>query len=215
MKVSKCEFFKQQVTFLGHIISNSGIQKSPEFIEKIANYPKPSTVTELRQFLGLANFQRKFIDQFSTIAKPLTSMTGGAKRKQIKWTDEMEVSFNTLREKLAEDLSLAFPDYRADANPLELYVDASGVGAGSCLIQKQKGEYKPIAYSSMTFSEAERRYSTIERELLALRWGVKNFRYFLFGVHFVIYTDHKPLLYLHNMSRDNPRLMRTLNDLEE
>ena len=215
IKVNKCEFFKQEVTFLGHIISNSGIKKSPEFINKITNYPKPSNVTELRQFLGLANFQRKFIDKFSEIAKPLTCLTGGPKRKQLKWTAEMTESFETLRKKLAEDLSLAFPDYREGAAPLELYVDASGVGAGSCLIQKQGEEYRPIAYSSTAFSETEQRYSTIERELLALRWGVKNFRSFLFGVKFIIHTDHKPLIYLHNMSRDNPRLMRTLNDLEE
>ena len=215
IKVDKCEFFKQEVTFLGHIISKSGIKKSPEFINKIVNYPKPSNVTELRQFLGLANFQRKFIDKFSVIARPLTCLTGGPKRKQLIWTPEMEDSFKTIREKLAEDLSLAFPDYREGAEPLELYVDASGVGAGACLIQKQEGEYRPIAYSSTAFTETEQKYSTIERELLALRWGVKNFRSFLFGIKFIIHTDHKPLLYLHNMSRDNPRLMRTLNDLEE
>ena len=120
-----------------------------------------------------------------------------------------------LKEKLAEDLSLAFPDYRKGAAPLELYVDASGVGAGSCLMQMQNGEYKPIAYSSTAFSDTEQRYSTIERELLALRWGVKNFRSFLYGIKFIIHTDHKPLLYLHNMSCENSRLMRTLNDLEE
>ena len=215
IKVDKCEFFKQEVTFLGHIISNSGIKKSPEFIDKITNYPKPSNITELRQFLGLANFQRKFIDKFSVIAKPLTCLTGGPKRKQLQWTTEMTESFEALKKKLAEDLSLAFPDYREGAAPLELYVDASGVGAGSCLMQKQGEEYRPIAYSSTAISETEQKYSTIERELLALRWGVKNFRSFLFGVKFIIHTDHKPLLYLHNMSRDNPRLMRTLNDLEE
>ena len=214
-KVNKCEFFKSEVTFLGHLISNKGIKKSPDFVEKILNYPKPSTVTQLRQFLGLANFQRKFIEQFSSIAKPLTCLTGGPKRKQIKWTPEMEQSFEILKEKLAEDVSLAFPDYRKDANPLELYVDASGVGAGACLAQMQEGEYRHIAFSSVAFSKAEQKYSTIERELLALRWGVKNFKSFLFGVKFTIFTDHKPLLYLYNMSRENSRLMRTLNDLEE
>ena len=215
IKVAKCEFFKEEVSFLGHLISREGLKKSPEFIEKIKNYPKPSTVTQLRQFLGLANFQRKFIHQFSAIAKPLSCLTGGPKRKKIHWTIEMEEAFEAIKEKLAEETALTFPDYRPEASPLELYVDASGQGAGACLMQLQKGQYKPIAYASTAFNEAERNYSTIERELLALRFGVKNFRTFLFGTKFIIYTDHKPLLYLHNMCRDNARLMRTVSELED
>ena len=215
VKIDKCEFFKTEVTFLGHLISRAGIKKSPEFIEKIKNFPRPTNVTELRRFLGLANFQRKFVDQFSVIARPLTSLTGGPKRKLLKWTDEMNFAFETLKDKLCVELTLSFPDYNDDAEPLELYVDASGTGAGACLMQKQGNEHKPIAYSSTAFSPAEQKYSTIERELLALRWGVKNFRSFLFGIRFIIYTDHKPLKYLHNMSNENARLMRTLNELED
>ena len=215
IKVAKCEFFKEQVSFLGHLISREGLKKSPEFIEKIQSYPKPVTVTQLRQFLGLANFQRKFIHQFSTIAKPLSCVTGGPKRKRIEWTPEMDGAFEAIKAKLVEETTLTFPDYRTGASPLELYVDASGQGAGACLMQKQEGVYKPIAYASVAFTEAERNYSTIERELLALRFGVKNFRTFLFGTKFVIYTDHKPLLYLHNMCKDNARLMRTVSELED
>ena len=142
IKLSKCEFFKQKVTFLGHLISSEGIQKSPEFIDKILNYPKPKTVTELRQFLGLANFQRKFIGNFSVIAKPLSSLTGGPKRQQLVWNSEMETAFETLKSKLSQEVKLSFPDYNKNASPLELYVDASGLGAGACLIQKQNGEFK-------------------------------------------------------------------------
>ena len=215
IQTAKCEFFKSEVSFLGHIISQKGIRKSPKFIEKIANYPKPENVTQLRQFLGTANFQRKFIDNFSTISRPLSILTGGAKRKKLTWDNEMEEAFSKMKEELAKEISLSFPDYNKEAEPLELYVDASAVGAGACIMQKQNGESMPIAYSSVAFNKAERNYSPIERELLALRWGVKNFRSFLFGVHFIIYTDHKPLLYLHNMSRENSRLMRTVSELED
>ena len=215
IKVSKCEFFMEQVSFLGHLLSRSGIKKAPEFVEKIRNFPKPHTVTQLRQFLGLVNFQRKFVARCSELAKPLTAVTGGLKHKRLVWTEEMDHAFVTLKEKLVEDSMLAFPDYSEGAHELELYVDASGTGAGACLLQYQQGEYRTIGYSSTTFSEAETRYSTIERELVAVRWGIKSFRAFLFGVRFSLFTDHKPLLYLHNMSKENSRLMRTLNEIAE
>ena len=215
IKVSKSEFFKEEVSFLGHLISKEGIKKCPSYIEKIQNFPKPENVNQLRRFLGLANFQRKFVDKFSVIAKPLSKLTNGPKRKPIIWNEEMTEAYDKIKEKLIEEVTLSFPDYSTGSEPLELYVDASGLGAGACLLQRQNGEYKTIAYSSIAFSATEQNYSTIERELLALRWGVKNFRTFLFGIHFIIYTDHKPLVYLHNMARDNARLTRTLNELED
>ena len=215
IKLSKCEFFKAEVSFLGHIIWRIGIRKSPEFIQKIKDYPKPKTVTELRQFLGLVNFQRKFISRCSEIGKPLSELTGGPKKKVITWTNEMDTAFDTLKTRLVEEVVLSFPDYSEKSNKLELFVDASGIGVGGCLVQKQNGEYRTIGYSSMTFSESQARYSTIERELVAIRWGVKTFRSFLFGVSFILYTDHKPLIYLHNMAKNNSRLMRTLTELSE
>jgi hypothetical protein len=179
IKVNKCEFFVERVSFLGHLISKDGIQKSPEYIEKILNFPKPTNVTQLRQFLGLVNFQRKFICQCSIISKPLAELTGGPKRKTLHWTSEMDVAFQNLKSKLTEEVLLSFPDYSGESRELELFVDASGVGAGACLRQKQQNQYKTIAYSSTTFSDTQRRYSTIERELVALRWGIKTFRAFL------------------------------------
>jgi len=215
IKTSKCEFFKSEVTFLGHIIGIEGMKKSPEYIDKVLDYPKPTNVTELRQFLGLVNFQGKFVQNLSSLSKPLNECTSGPKRKKLNWTDEMENAFQNLKSKLVEDVVLSFPDYSKNAERLEMFVDASGVGAGGCLRQKQDGVYRTIAYASVTFSPAQVRYSTIERELVAIRWGVKVFRPFIFGIPFIIYTDHKPLLYLHNMSHENSRLMRTINELAE
>lgn len=215
VKVNKCEFFQEQVTFLGHLISNRGIKKSPQYIEKIVNYPKPSNTTQLRQFLGLANFQRKFVNRCSEIARPLSELTGQPKKQEIEWNEEREEAYETLKRELIKDVTLSFPDYSPQAEKLELYVDASSRGAGCCLSQVQQGEYRVIGYSSMTFSDTQRNYSTTERELEALRWGIKSCRAFLFGVPFLLYTDHKPLLYLKNTARENSRLTRTLNEIAE
>ena len=120
-----------------------------------------------------------------------------------------------LKEIISEEIKLAYPDYREGAEPLELHVDASGYGAGACLAQWQNGQHKVIAYASMSFSPTQQKYSTTDREITALRWGVKTFRAFLYGVHFIIYTDHRPILYLHNMKMVESRLARTVEDLAE
>ena len=215
VKLSKCEFFQAEVSFLGHLLSSEGIRKDPEYVKAVREYPKPKDLTELRRFLGLVNFQRKFVKDCSTIAKPLTEVTGGPKRKALEWSEDMEQAFEKLKEELGKEVTLTFPEYGEDSEPLRLFVDASGVGAGACLLQKQDGENKAIAYASTTFSDAERRYSTIERELTAVRWGVKLFRPFLMGVPFELWTDHKPLLHMQNMVQDKSKFMRTMDELAE
>ena len=218
IKLSKCSWVQAEVKYLGHLVGRTGMRKLPEYIQKIDGFPKPATVKELRSFLGFVNFQRKFVPHCSTIAKPLSRVTGGRKRqgnRKLEWTDEMETAYVKLKEKIKEDILLSFPDYSPDAKPLELFVDASGEGAGACLCQIQDGECKIIAFDSMTFLPCETRYSTIERELAALRWGVKTFRSFLFGQYFVIHSDHRPLMYLHDMKMIDGRLSRTLEELSE
>ena len=123
--------------------------------------------------LGLTNFQRKFVPNFSSIQKPLSEQTGGRGKPKLVWTQEMTEAFELLKVKITEEVLLSFPDYSLDAEVLELYTDASGVGAGACLAQKQGDRIQVIAYASTTFNEAERRYSTIERELAAIRWASK------------------------------------------
>ena len=215
INIKKCELFQNEVSFLGHQISNAGIRKSPSYIEKIETYPKPKNVTEMRQFLGLVNFQRKFVKSCSEIAKPLSENTVGPKRKVITWNEEMDSAFEKLKEMLIEDTILAYPDHSKTAHPFEIYVDASNTGAGACLQQYQNNEYRTIAYASTTFSKAQRRYSTIEREITALRFGVKSFKPFVYGTKFIIWSDHRPLLYLHNFANENSKLMRIVNELAE
>ena len=176
IKLSKCSWAKAEVKFLGHLVSRSGLRKHPDYVQKVKDFKPPSTVHELRQFLGFVNFQRKFIPMCSTIAKPLSCLTGGRKsqgKRKLQWTDEMNAAFEQLKEVLQQEIMLAYPDYSQSAKPLELYVDASGEGAGACLCQDQDGERAIIAFDSMTFLDCETHYSTIERELAALHWGLK------------------------------------------
>ena len=215
IKPRKCSWFKEQVEFLGHLVSRTGVTKHPKYIEKVQSYPKPTTVKQLREFMGLVNWQRKFVPHCAEIGKPLYVYTGGKGNAKLSWTPEMDRAYQELKEALAMDVKLAFPDYSSSAEPLELFVDASATGAGACLCQKQSGERRVIAHASMAFTETQMRYSTIERELVAIRWGTKAFRAFLYGQHFVLHTDHQPLVYLHNMKLVDNRLARTLEDLGE
>ena len=213
VKSSKCEWFAKEVKFLGHIISTNGIRKSPEYVESIGNYPRPETVGDLRKFLGLYNFQRKTIPNCSEIQKPLSSLTGGCKKARLQWTDSMQEAFDKLKQEMKEEVELAYPDYSKDAESLELWVDASSYGAGAYLAQMQENNHRIIGCASMTFTPTQLGYSTFERELAALRWGIKTFKPFLYGVCFTLYTDHQPLVHLYNSKLVSFRLARTFQDL--
>ena len=215
IKPGKCQWFEERVDFLGHVISPSGMKKQEAYRDKVLSFPEPQTVSQMREFLGLINFQRKFVPHASTIQKPLSAVTGGKKNAPIVWDAEKRESFNKLKSLMAEDVELAFPCYDVGSSPLELYVDASEYGAGACLRQMQHGELRTITYSSMTFNNAQRNYSPKDRELAALRWGIKSSRSFLYGVEFIVKTDHQPLVYLHNMRLVDSRLARTLTDLAD
>ena len=215
IKPSKCQWFADEVDFLGHTVSCSGLKKQQVYVDKVLDFPEPSTVSQMREFLGLVNFQKKFVPGASVIQKPLAEWTKGKKSSKITWTEEMRDAFKKLKTLMAEDVELAFPSYAQDSEKLELYVDASAKGAGACLQQRQNGVMRTIAYASMTFNHAQRNYSTIERELAALRWGIKSLRSFLFGIEFVVKTDHQPLVHLHNMRLVDSRLARTLTELAD
>jgi len=164
-------------------------------VQGIIDFPVPTTIRKLRQFLGMVNFYRKHIPNCSEIAKPLFELLS---RKTIKWSQPCQVAFDQLKTLLLEPKMLAYPDRSQEATPLLLFVDASDIGAGACLAQLQGEEEKPIAFISTTFSNAERRYSTTEREVAAIRWAVKSLKPFLYGIKVLIHTDHKPLLFLNN-----------------
>ena len=215
IKVKKCEFFMKEVSFLGHILSVNGIRKSPDYVKKVKEFQKPKTIADMKKFLGLINFQRKFIQNCSTIIKPLTEITGKPEKEIIEWTEEMDKAHEKVIEELMREVTLNYPDYEEGAEKLELYVDASDTGAGAALMQPEKDDYKVIGYNSMSFSDSQQRYSTVERELTAVRWGCDVFKPFIYGIPFILYTDHEPLVYMHNMAARNKRITRTLEDISE
>ena len=205
----KCQLFKDSVKFLGHLVSANGLSPLPENIEAIVNFKPPRSIKSVQRFLGMINFYRRFIPDCSVIARPLSSLLSS---KRLLWTDECQKSFDTLKSLLVTPPVLSFPNFESP-EPLCLYTDASQFGAGAYLAQKQDDQERVIAYLSTTFNKAEIRYSVLDKELAAIRWAIKRLKPFLWGRHFIIYSDHKPLSYLQGMRLLDGRLARTLEEL--
>ena len=210
LQPDKCEYLRPELEYLGHVISEHGIQPNPDRIEKVRTYPIPKTPKEIKQFLGLVGYYRKFIKDFSKVAKPLTRLL--QKSSIFQWTSEQQHSFNSLKSKLTSQPVLSYPDWN---RPFVLTTDASNEAIGAILFQGTIGKDKPLAFASRTLNKAETRYSTTEKELLAIVWATKHFRQYLYGRKFTIVTDHKPLIWLMNVKDPNSRLMRWRLKLEE
>lgn len=211
IQLDKCEFFRKEVAYLGHVITPDGVRPNPDKIKAIQRYKIPTTTTEIKGFLGLLGYYRKFIPQFADLTKPLTS-----KLKKGTKIDPEEQSYRTCFENckklLCNDPILAYPDF---SKPFLLTTDASNVGLGAVLSQGKPGQDKPICYASRTLNESEQKLSTTEKECLAIIYGVTQFRPYLFGRRFTIYTDHQPLKWLFNLKEPNAKLMRWKLKLEE
>lgn len=210
LQPDKCEYLRPELEYLGHVISERGIQPNPNRIEKVKIYPVPKNPKEIKQFLGLVGYYRKFIKDFSKIAKPLTCLL--QKSSTFQWTSEQQHSFETLKSKLLSQPVLIYPDWNKS---FILTTDASNEAIGAILSQGTIGKDKPLAFASRTLNKAETRYSTTEKELLAIVWATKHFRQYLYGKKFTIVTDHKPLVWLMNVKDPNSRLMRWRLKLEE
>ncbi|KAJ9522463.1 hypothetical protein QJQ45_008249 [Haematococcus lacustris] len=190
-KLSKCEFLKTALKFLGHIVSDQGIAVDPDKVKSITSWPVPRSLTAMQQFLGAANFVRKFVHNFSALAAPLTDLTGkvGIEFNWHKWPDDKLQAFDTLKHAISKVPLLKIPDI---TKPFQVYCDASLQGVGAVLMQ----EGYPLAYLSKKLIPAEKKYTTGEQELLAIITACKEWRCYLEGVPFTLYTDHKPLVAL-------------------
>lgn len=203
LQPEKCEFLRKEVTYLGHIISENGVQPDPKKLEAVKNFPVPKNQKNIKQFLGLAGYYRRFIEGFSNIAKPLTNLLKGG--IEFKWNQKEQDSFNTLKNTLCQEPVLQYPDF---SKPFIITTDASGTAIGAILSQGPIGKDRPISYASRVLNDAEKNYSTIEKELLAIVYAVKHFRPYLYGKKFVLVTDHKPLTWLHKAKDPTSRLAR-------
>ncbi|WMV50137.1 hypothetical protein MTR67_043522 [Solanum verrucosum] len=205
-KYEKCEFWLKEVAFLGHVVSGDGIKVDPKKTDVIRNWPRPLTPSDIRSFLGLAGYYRRFVNGFSSIASPMTKLT--QKKAKFEWTDECERSFQTLKDKLVSAPILSLP------NGLEgfvVYCDASRVGLGCVLMQNGK----VIAYASRQLKVHEKNYPTHDLELAAVVFALKIWRHYLYGVHVDVFTDHKSLQYVFTQKDLNLRQRRWLEFLKD
>lgn len=203
-KLSKCHWAKSQVEYLGHIVSADGIRMDPRKTSAVKDWPKPTNVSDLRKFLGLTNYFRKFIERYSILVAPLTSLTRkGAFTSPEAWTKECQAAFEAVKQVVASDIVLRFPDYSLPFR-VEVITDASLYGTGAVLLQ----EGRPVAFTSQKFTAAERNYTTGEQELLAVLHALREWRCYLEGHPFVVKTDHKPLTFLQGVPTLNRRQAR-------
>ena len=190
LKLEKCDFACDHVTYLGHVITAQGIKTNPKLVDKVRGFPAPKDISGLRSFLGLTGYYRRFIPNYATVAAPLTALL--KKGVQFTWNDAREEAFNLLKAYLTCDPILKYPDFDKE---FILQTDASDYGVGAVLSQIQEdGHDHPIAYASATLNKHERNYSVTEKECLAVVFAVKVFRPYLLGPKpFTVVTDHAPL----------------------
>ncbi|KAK1681686.1 hypothetical protein QYE76_042534 [Lolium multiflorum] len=198
-KFSKCEFWLKEVGFLGHILSAGGIAVDPSKIKTVAEWKAPTTQTEVRAFLGLAGYYRRFVEGFSSIARPMTQLL--KKDKKFEWTNKCEESFQQLKSRLTSAPILIMPDI---TKPFDVYCDASKIGLGCVLMQ----EGKVISYLSRQLKQHEQNYPTHDLELAAVVLALKVWRHYLMGNQCEIYSDHKSLKYIFTQKELNMRQRR-------
>ncbi|KAE8984254.1 hypothetical protein PF011_g20849 [Phytophthora fragariae] len=210
LKLKKCVFATTSMEYLGHELSCDGVRPVERLISAVKDFPRPRDPVEVKRFVHLAGYYRKFIEGFGSIMAPMTRLL--RKATDWEWTEEQEFAFERMKAILTTKPLLIYPDFE---RPFRLVTDASKVGLGACLMQDAGDGWKPIAYASKVNSLAEVNYSITELECLAVVWSVKLFRPCLYGRVFTIVTDHSALRWL--MTRPSPagRLHRWSLTLQE
>ena len=206
----KCNFLCKEVVYLGHVCSENGATPDPSKTSCVKNFPVPKNIKEVQSFLGFANYYRKFIPNFAKIAAPINSLL--RTENYFKWTNVQQDAFEQLKQAITTPPVLIYPDF---SKPFLLTTDASNEALGAVLSQGKVGSDKPIAYASRALSKTEKRYSTIEREALAVVWAVNNFRSYLLGRVFTVYTDHQPLKGVFHVKDPTARLCMFRHKLSE
>ena len=211
LNLPKCKFLKSSIEFLGHIVDSNGIHTTNAKIKAVQKFPTPNSVDQVRSFLGLAGYYRAFVQNFSSIASPLTQLL--EKDVPFQWNDAQQQSFHALKHALTHSPVLAFPDYSL---PFVMYTDASALGIGAVLMQQVDGR-RPhvIAYASRTLNDAESRYSVTHLEALAVVAMLRHFRDIIFGYPITVFTDHSAVTQLFKGKNLTGRLARWFLTIEE
>jgi hypothetical protein len=205
-KLSKCDFWLKEIKYLGHTISQTGIAVDSDKVQEVMNWKPPTTVRQIRSFLGLAGYYQRFIPDFSRIVKPITELL--KKEAKFVWGQKCEDAFHTLRQHLTTTSVLAQPD---SSKPFDVYCDASGTGLGCVLMQ----DNQVIAYASRALRPHEQNYLTHDLELAAMVHALKMWRHYLMGIHCNIFTDHKSLKYIFTQADLNMRQRRWLELIKD
>ncbi|GET59962.1 enzymatic polyprotein, putative [Rhizophagus irregularis DAOM 181602=DAOM 197198] len=211
IKLKKCRFLERNIEFLGHIVGNDGLRPDDKKIEKIKEMKAPTTVKEVRSFLGLCSYYRKFVKNFSKIARPISDL----RKKGIPfiWRREQQEAFEKLKEKLIQYPILQHPDWKKE---FLLITDASGKGLGAVLSQKdEKGKEVVIAYASRSLLPAEENYPITELECLGIVWGIQHFHKYLIDRKFKVITDHSALKGLMNAKIPKGKRARWVMELQQ
>ena len=205
LKARKCTLFAKQVKYLGHVISEKGIETDPDKVSVVERWPQPMDKTQVRSFIGLCGYYRKFIANFAEIARPLHKLTEAT--TAFKWTDDCQRSFDLLKQKLTDAPILICPDF---TKKFILDTDASQNAVGAVLSQVIDGKERVVAYASKALSKSERRYCVTRKELYAVVTFIKHFRPFLYGRKFLVRTDHNSLRWLLRFKDPEGQLARWL-----
>lgn len=209
----KCQFFRKSLKYLGFVVDGSGLRTDPDKVKAMVECPRPKTTSQVKSFVSMCSWYRRFISHFSTLVAPLNDLLKGrGKNQPIEWTPEAEEAFREIKERLISAPILTSPDFTL---PFCIDTDASAYGVGAVLLQVQEGEEKVIAYASRSLTRSERNLSTTNRELLALLFGLNQFRCFVEGQKFQVRTDHASLQWLRRMENPQGKLARWLTTIQQ
>ncbi len=196
--------------FLGHVVNKEGTKPDPGKIVVVLRFPEPNTVTNVRSFLGLTGYYRKYIREYSRLASPLFELT--KKDVQFVWNQDCQRAFDALKRALVEAPILVRLDFK---KPFCLDVDWLTKGVGAILSQREGRFEKVVGYANKGLTEAQRKFHPMEGECYALIWGIMHFRQYLHKTHFILRTDHKPLEWLTTVSEANGRRGRWIDMLQD
>ena len=210
LKSKKCNLFRKETKFLGHIVGSNGLSINPENIRAVTEWPTPTCVREVESFLGFVNYHRVYVKDFAEIASPLYELTG--RKATFHWEKTHEIAFLTLKSKMTSTPVMAFPTMD---EPFILDTDASQFAIGASLSQVQDGQEKVIAYGSLALTKQQRRYCTTRRELLSVIRFTRQFKHYLLGRRFTVRTDHSSLRWLMTFRDPEGQLARWLEELSQ